>query len=336
MSEEQNNSTMVSGENLVKAKRQRVSKVPVLLALLALSSTLYLGYQGMYGEFGVRQQMANNAIVQHQIMLLTRQNQELKAELQNLANSQQNLHQQIQHATPNQGVIVVNQLNNLIGAANQSLILYHDIPSALKLLNYALQIVSVHNEPQYADIKISLTKDIESIQAINSFDNTVIATKLEDAYQLSLKLNIVSGAETTAPNRNVSSKHDSIWDNFIANFKKTFLGIVKVESSKTADSNLSPDQSALLYQHLQLDILNARQAFVSKNQGLWQQSLKDAIEVSGKYFVNDQNLIQELQILRELQAINLDNAKANLDLTMQSLVKLQQFIPISSIAESAN
>ena len=335
MSEQQNNTTPASEQPQLKMKKQRTSKVSVLLALLSLTCTVYLGFEGIYGQFGVRQQQINNTTTQEQISVLRQENQDLSRQIQELKDVQTNLHQEIQNVTPNQGIIVVNQLSNLLAAANQSLILYHDIPSAIKLVNYTLQIVSAHNEPQYADIKISLTKDLEAIQAMNTFDNTVVAAKIEDAYQLSLKLNTVTTVIPEKPIDKSNSTQSSAWDRFISNMKSTFLGAVKVETANKADTNLMPNKAQLLHQHLQLDILNARQAFVSRNQTLWQQSLNDAIELSSKYFSTNQDQIQEIQILRDLQSINLDNGKANLDASMQSLIKLQQLMPANSV-ESAN
>lgn len=335
MSEQQNNTTLVSEPSQMKVKKQRTSKLPALLALLSLSCTVYLGFEGVYGQFGIHQQQVNNSITQQQISTLRQENQDLNKKIQELKDAEANLHQEIQNVTPNQGVIVVNQLSNLLAAANQSLILYHDIPSAIKLINYTLQIVSAHNEPQYADIKISLTKDLEAIQAMNTFDNTVVAAKIENAYQLSLKLDTVT---TTSPDKATdksSATQSSAWDRFISNMKSTFLGAVKIEAANKADTNLMPNETQLLHQHLQLDILNARQAFVSRNQTLWQQSLNDAIELSSKYFATNQDQVQEIQILRDLLSINLDSGKANLDASMQSLIKLQQLMPTNTV-ESAN
>jgi len=314
-------------------KIKRNSKLPTLLALLSLSCTFYIAYEGTYGVFGIKNQINNSNQQQQQIVVLSQQNQQLQQELAAIQQVQLQLQGQIHNVIPNQTMIIIAQLGNLIGAANQSLILYHDNAATIKLLGYALQLLTSNSDPQFSEVKINITKNIDQLQAISSFDSTIIGTKLETLYQLSNRLNLTSVA-AKAENNLQPETNPGMWQRFVANFKQTILGMIKVEEANSTVSNLIPQNDTLLRQHLQLDILNAKQAFLSRNQFLWQQSINDAFEISNKYFVNDQFRIEELQILQELQKINLEGVQVNLDLTMQALAKLQQFVSSKSANES--
>lgn len=308
--------------------KQRTSKVPVLLALLSLVCTGYLAYEGIYGIFGVKNRIVKDEQQQQQLSMLAQQNQQLQHEISTLQQNQVRLHDEIRNITPNQTQIIIIQLNSLINAASQSLILYHDNSATVKLLGYALQLLNTNGAAQFNELKISLSKDLDTIQALTTFDNTIVGAKLDNLYQLTSQLNLTVAAAKTANFTQQQTSNPGIWQRFITNFKQTFLGVIKVEKANSDASNLMPQSDILLRQHLQLDILNARQAFLSRNQALWLQSINDAITISNKYFINDQFRIQELQILEELRQTNLSTASANLDLTMHSLLKLQQLAPI--------
>jgi uncharacterized protein HemX len=70
--------------------------------------------------------------------------------------------------------------------------------------------------------------------------------------------------------------------------------------------------------------MNAKQALLTRNQALWSGSILEARTMLQQYFVVDLTSQKLSVILEQLQKINFNGANANLDLTMQALIKLEQ------------
>ena len=85
-----------------------------------------------------------------------------------------------------------------------------------------------------------------------------------------------------------------------------------------------PENEMVVRQHLQLDLMNAKQALLTRNQALWSGSILEARTMLQQYFVVDLTSQKLSVILEQLQKINFNGANANLDLTMQALIKLEQ------------
>lgn len=324
MSEQGNNERRQDGAVVTKPvansnPKPKVSKLPLFLAFIALVATVYLAYLWFYGPFGVQKQQQYNRYLASAITSLSNGNKQLGQQITSLQQQQESLVMQINGIRPDHTALVISQLNSLIGGANQSLIIYHDTAGAIKLLDYALGVLTMTGtNPVFDQLKINLSTDLDHLKALRSLDNVVIGSKLDNLYQLSDRLSVVIVAK---PYRE-KPVSDGTWGRFITNFKNTILGVVKVETANSDAANLLPQSEELLRQHLQLDILTAKQAFLSRNPTLWQQSIKDAQSVATKYFVNDQFKIEVIQILAELQAIDLAATDVNLDATMQALMKV--------------
>ena len=129
--------------------KNRLSKTPLLFSLLSLVCVFYLGYQGIYGQYGVKKLQQINTIQNNRIADLAAQNVALSQQISQLKTTQLALESGISLISPNQSELILNQVNSLVGGANQSLLLYHDYPSAIKLLNYAKSLIISTNDPLF-------------------------------------------------------------------------------------------------------------------------------------------------------------------------------------------
>ncbi len=297
------------------------SKVPLLLSLLALVSVGYLGFQAVYGPYGIKEQNSINHQLKLQVSQLTNDNQSLKTQVSQLVADQALIESTVRNINPSQTSILVYQLNAIITSANQSLNLYHDLPSTIKLLSYAKQILTANSDPIFMDLKINLTKDLDRIQAQNSYDNVMLASQIDNLYNETTHLRVVAPEVKPV----AQSTNNSVWHKMLLNIKNSIFSLVKVEKTNQAVADLIvPENESVIRQHLQIDLLNARQALLTRNQGLWSNSLSDAENLVRHYFIADQLTLGQLQIINQLQNVSLSANQANLDLTMQSLIKLQE------------
>lgn len=302
--------------------KTRISKIPLLLSLLVLSCIAYIVYIGYLGPNGMLSQIRLNHSQAQQINSLKTMSQQLNDQLGQLESRQANLEEQVKRLNPTQSTLIIDQFSSLITGANQSLLLYHDYAAAVKQLNYAKELLNSSNDPVFTELKINLARDLDAVQAQSTFDNTIVAAQLDDFYQNIAKLQITSTV-TLAETR---KKESNLWEKFVTNLKVSLLGLVKVAKTTQGGQIMLNGDEISLRQHLQLNILNAKQALLTHDSELWSSSLNDALLTTQHFFVVDANSQKATTILTELQKIKFDQAPVNLDSTMRSLIKLQQFI----------
>lgn len=297
------------------------AKFATLLALVALGSCGYLAYAGIWGSYGMLNQMKINNMQNERFVKLQIINTRLENRINQLESQQLNLREEFHQVSPTQTSLIIYQLNSLISGANQSLILYHDYVAAIKLLNYAKQVLNSSDSPLFTQLKVSLATDLDNLQAQNNFDSTMLATELDNSYQLLNQLSIVAPIQADTS----TSVNDSTWQKIVKNLKSSLFGLVKVvKSNPSAGAVLVPENEMVVRQHLQLDLMNAKQALLTRNQALWSGSILEARTMLQQYFVVDLTSQKLSVILEQLQKINFNGANANLDLTMQALIKLEQ------------
>lgn len=323
----ENNTPELKNEQPAMVKtvnKPRMSKIPVLLAILSLSCTGYLAYQSFLGINGFIAQSKLNSQQSQKIAALSTDNLRLTQQIKQLTQEQTALKEQVDktNKTVNNGNMVLYQLNSLISGANQSLLLYHDYASAIKQLNYAKQILTSVSDPLLLQLKINLTTDLDNLQAKNNFDATMLATQLDELYQNIAQLNITA---PVAPQNQQNNLPTSAWQRFVMNIKQSIFGLVKVVKANSDSAEvLVPENELVVRQHLQLDILSARQALLNQNAALWQSSLNDAYNLTQRFFSNDLTRQKELLLIQQLREVSLGVNQPTLDLTMQALIKAQQ------------
>lgn len=309
---------------VVLNKSQRCTKTPHLLALLSIALLGTSIYYAFYAKGGVFDIWENSYTQQRQIKELYTQNNQLKNQIHQLTLSQQALQSTINSLSPNQSTLVLNQVNSLVSGANQSLYLYHDYAGAIKMLSYAKQVLATSNDPVFSTLKLNLAQDLDNLQAQNSFDNNLVAGELESL------INTIPQLQLLAPVSHPSSTtiaELNWWQRLLENAKASLSGLVKVtKTNPGAERVLLPENELMIRQQLQLNLLNARQALITRNQNLWLTSLQSSENLLRNYFILNVASQKALSITGQLGKVELSESQVNLDLTMQALVKTEQLM----------
>lgn len=213
-------------------------------------------------------------------------------------------------------------LSELINLANQALVLYHDIPGTVLLLNQALDLVNQSpDNPGLLQLKMALVQDIERLSQANTIDPVALASKLDLVFSQIDKLNFIDNR--IKPEVTPTNKDDNKWYAFIANIKNKLLDVVQI--SKSDDPQLlRPEQADIIMQSISLDLLNAKNALFQQNNKLWEYSLKMAQTQINTYFVKDPVSISLNKTLDDLQASNIGNQNFNIDSSISALNKLNK------------
>lgn len=307
-----------------KEKTPRVSKTPHLLALLSIALLGGTVYYGLFARDGIFDLWAANHTQQQQINNLYAQNAQLKTQIRQLAATQQTLQNSVNSLTPNQSMIILNQINSLIGGANQSLYLYHDFAGAIKMLGYAKQLLAATNDPLFSSLKLNLAQDLDNLQAQNNFDNNLVAAELENIINAIPQLQLIAPVTPSSETPNADLKW---WQRLLENAKESLSGLVKVvKTNPGAERALLPENELMIRQQLQLNLFNARQALITRNQGLWLSSLQSSEELLRNYFILNVASQKALSATTQLEKISLTENSVNLDLTMQALAKTEQLM----------
>jgi uncharacterized protein HemX len=309
---------LTAPKDMLKPAKSRVS---ILLALLSLSVSGALGFYAIYGKDGLFVMRQHNQVQQQQINNLIVLNHKLQLQVNNLAQQQAQTEQSVKQLSPSQVNFILNQFNALLNSANQSLVLYHDYPATLKLLNYAQTTLASSSDARFNELKIKLSQDISRIQNLNGFDATTVASQVDS-------LSIAVNQLTTNIPLNLAVKpaeHTSAFSKFLTNIANSLLSLVQI--NKTVNPQNNPtlvNDEAVNKQQLAFALLNAKQALYSHNQSLWQQSLTEANTIVSQAFIQNKITENFKQKINELGQLQLSQPEANLDATMQAWVKLQQ------------
>ncbi len=301
-------------------KGTNVSKLLVLLTLVSLILSCYIVYQTQFGKHNFQ---AQDSIIKQQSKqindLLATVNLQ-QAKLIGLESKTIEINQQLQQLNPSQASLIMNQLNSLISGANQSLLVYHDYVAAIQQLKYAQNILITTNDPRFSLIKVNLTKDLDNLEIQNDFDSTMVATQLDEFNKLIAQLQLVS----PVTNNSLIENSDSIFMKLLKNLKNSVLSLVKINRINVNNSQGNQFNSDIvLRQHLQVNVLNAKQALLTHNQELWTNSIEDSKNLIGQYFINDMPRQKVLLLLTQLSATKFNDNIANLQLTLSALNKLE-------------
>ncbi|MCC2626037.1 MAG: hypothetical protein K0R14_1910 [Burkholderiales bacterium] len=307
---------MTDTVSTVKAKGAKRATLALLLAIGALGVSGYMYYQGTKAHAHTVYQLAsldnatqtNNTQLQQNITEINRQIDLLKGKVDSFNTSKFSANNY--------------QINTLIGLATQSLIAYHDINSAIKLLNYAQSVIDANNSPIYTELKVAITTDVDRLKQMPILDKVVIATKLNNiiinADKLALIINNDKDAQPIP-----DGAPDSKWIRFLDDIKTRILGLVQISSIDGSNAlNLLPQNRVIIHQNLKLDILNARMALLQSDENNWQYSLNSARQSLVAYFVNSADMSGVLDEITKLQQINVSYSEVGIEQTLKALNKL--------------
>ncbi len=309
----------------VKIKRgvNSFSLIAIVLSLMALGGFGYLYYVGIVKQQQIDDKMTSlTQLVNSQNDVTTNDIVEIKSNIELLESQITKLgNQKIDYS--------LLQINELINMANQSLLVYNDVRSTLKLLNYATKLLNNTNDPKYVEIKTTIANDIAQLGQIQYADPIVLSSKVNAILNQITTLPLIDNSVQATNENQVQMSHadltQSLWLRFWANLKHDFASLVKVSSSdKNKVIQLSPDKNIIIRQNIKLDLLNARMALLQHDNLAWKYNLDDVKDNLNLYFVNNTLIGAIINNINGLLQTDISNSKINLDDTLKALNKLNQ------------
>lgn len=232
---------------------------------------------------------------------------------------------QINKINSNKSNLITYQLNELLSLANQSLVVYNDVPAAIKLLTYAKGILENNNNALYTELKLAVITDLEKLNQLQIFDRTMVAVQLDNIVN-QIDLLPLNATTTQVISKNetqqLSSSTSPTWKRFLLSIKDRLFGLVEITSTIDAPNlNLLPQHDVIIRQNLKLDILNARMSLLQNDNKNWKYSLNMARDTLKKYFSNA-NTSSMISTINKLSNLDIGFNDFEISQTLQALNKL--------------
>ncbi|MCE2706714.1 MAG: uroporphyrinogen-III C-methyltransferase [Proteobacteria bacterium] len=306
----------------IKYKNSGMGFLALLISISALSASGYLYYRDMeinkeltFKVSSLTAEAINQAKLSKETLL--------KLQLQT-----DSLQVQVSKLDKNSSNFNLLQLNELISMANQSLLVYNDVKSAIKILNYAMGVLNTDNNASYVEIKVNLSNDIEKLNQIQYLDMVFLASKLNIIQSQIVTLALMPELDETQRGNAIKlntlvDPDASNWQKFMHNFKRTFASLVTISSSDQSQTlQLLPEKEIIVRQNIKLDLLNARIALLDRDYPLWKFNLANIRNNLESYFVKNALTASIINNVNILLQTDISNKAANIDDTLKSLTKL--------------
>lgn len=214
------------------------------------------------------------------------------------------------------------QLNELVNLANQSLMLYHDTRGAIKLLNYAKELINNSEDANLSVMKYAINNDITKLNYDINIDIATIISQLDYIYSNVDNLHIYSENLMT---NNVLASHESNpskWQSFLNQIKKDLAKVISINKiNDSANLDFSQGQELLIKNNIRISLLSAKIAIYAKDDKEWQQSLLN-VQKNINTYLNMGNLsVIMLKQIADLQKLSISNSNYNIDETLNALAK---------------
>ncbi|HMT03254.1 MAG TPA: uroporphyrinogen-III C-methyltransferase [Burkholderiales bacterium] len=303
-------------------KRSSGGSFTLFLCFCLILAVSFIYYQGFLLKKEFQTELNNYKASNNSIKQLNDKNTQKIIELQNSISTLENQSGQLIRVRSN---ISLFQLNQLISAAMQSLVVYHDIKNAIKLLIYAKNSIDDNNQAMYTELKFSISEDIAKLEQVDSTDVIGLSGQLEE---LNSQINVLqSVTPVTLVTKKDSVDNKSKWERFLIDVKDRLFSLVSVSR---VDSNakiiLMPDQEYIVKQNIRLNLLNAKMALMLHDEEAWKYSLNNALNALKEYFISDSSYgvknDKMINTLEKLVKINISDSGVNINKTLKSLNKL--------------
>lgn len=321
---EQGQSIETAQKPEIKVKGRVTAIIALLIALSVAGASGYFYYQSLLIAQSFRREIKqlNQQLVATRELSVVHFNQ-LQ---QNLTDTQNTLAK----LSGAKLALVNYQVNELVGLANQGLLIYHDIPGAITLLNEALNVLGGNNNPAFAALKLAISADLERLRQLPVLDSVVINGQLDGVLSQLGTLHLVSHNLLTKADPSSTNVKKSNWQLFLDNIRDTLADLIRVSKAQTtAQLALLPDQEVIIRTNLKLDILSARLALLQHDNSSWRYYLANAQNLLNQYFVQDSAVINITTTLNKLSNLPVGSEGANIDATLGALNKLNSLIVIN-------
>lgn len=297
------------------------SKFGIFVGLVAVTGLCALGYVTVLSPYGVLQQQKTIIKLSNSVNQLLAKNNQLLTRLNTLESKENQTAIAITQLMPTQSGLILSQLNSLLNAVNQSVIVFHDYPSAIQLLQSAQKTLATTDDPLFTSLKVAVTNDLNNIQAKNNMDSTIIQSQLSNLDATVASLNSSFDTAEVVKPIELGNK----WSAFWGDIKEKITGLVnvkKVDGINTSQTMLANDPM-LIHKMMVLDIINLKRSLLIHNQEEWQTNLNEIRSLSQNISANNLQLQKILVIVGELQKLDVSGS-VNIDSSLQALVKANQ------------
>lgn len=271
----------------------------LLLLVYSLATTYYMLNH-------LKEQYHANKDLQQELSLIAAKSDSIAAqqvaqaqELYSVKNNLSQLDLKINNIAPATDKIAYYQVYTIINTANQSLLL-QDSSTTILLLKYAVQFLDNVHQPIFMQLKNSILQDITALQSNKDYDTSFVLVKINN---LSRSIeNIFSNRLTELHNVN-NLTTNTVWHRFIMNTKNT-LSRFWHQTLR----NSSSDET--LYKRMQLDIMSLKQAVITHDTALWQNSIQDISKVSQEHELTESESNLLLNQVNSMLPINIGQQKS--------------------------
>ncbi|MBP9742425.1 MAG: uroporphyrinogen-III C-methyltransferase [Burkholderiales bacterium] len=301
----------------IKKCRNGLMYIILLLLILIIAAIGYLYYRGMeYKEH------ANFEI--HQLSMKSmEQNKLMQIAIYGLENKSAIFNSRLNQLDINKSALILFQVNELISLANQSILVYNDIPASIRLLNYAKNALEAENSASFVGLKYALANDITKLQNLPAVDKVMLNGQLDAILDHVTAIHLISDITNSNNISSINNSNTSTWLTFVNNIKTTLLGLISINDSNSDKYEvLLPKQEVLLKDILKVDLLGAKIALIENDQAGWEYNLNSAKSKLINNFINYSGINQLIEQLSGLSQMNVSNPQANIDATLTALNKL--------------
>lgn len=249
-----------------------------------------------------------------------------QAKYTDITNSINNLQQklndnqaQLDKLLTNNKAVGLYEINELVGIANQQLLLYSNIKGALNVLSYTQQLINSNDAPDLVELKLALAKDILKLQNENGVDSTNIVATLETLHQDIVMIPLIT--DISDADKLQLNQGKTKWQQLYTNVINGLLSLVRVTpvASGTKDLALMANSELLVRQNIEFQFLSAKLALFTHNQLAYTSSLANIKLYLTNYFQVTPLASVSQKRLSELMDSNISIGDININATLTAL-----------------
>lgn len=202
------------------------------------------------------------------------------------------------------------EIEDLLLAANERLLLYKDAESAQQALSLASERLAQLNDPRLFKIRETVINEIAALNALPKPDieGMVLAlTSLIDQIpQLPLAKSVSGDYQSADPDKNFNLG-EKPWQHFLDTMREALSTMVTLRRDNTEYKPLMPaDQKFFLMQNLQLKLQSARLSLLQKDSQSYSAALTEAREWLQQYYdTNNSAVAGTVEAIGQMQKMEL-------------------------------
>jgi uroporphyrin-3 C-methyltransferase len=323
-----------------------LSVLAIILSLVAIGFSGYIGWRALPLEQNQPALMTGQEQLQAQIARLQARLTEANREITPLKSqliTQQNRSQRLLDRTDNLAQTIqeiagssregwkLAEVEYLLRLANQRLLMTSDIQAAKALLKNADTILLELDDYTLYPVREALAEDLASINSLPDFDQEGLYLRLEALTKEVNSLPLIQKATTDTPETTETEKTEqspaakdwkTIAQSMLQNTWESFVNLFRFTPNReqAITALLSPEEEVLIRQNLQLLLEQSKLAVLSRDQMVYESSIKQAEKWISHYFTLSGNKTKAVQNeLAELSLITVKSTTTNISRALDAL-----------------